>query len=130
MNELSAEVRRNVSKSGRSALRKAGRVPAILYGKGRDPLPLSVEQKELVVVRVVHRELERVQARVEAAAGALGRCDGSVGGEERVLDAAALGERFYAQRSRDFGATIAEYFSEWEIAKQRCPTQVQDLAAA
>ena len=56
MNELSAEVRRNVSKSGRSALRKAGRVPAILYGKGRDPLPLSVEQKELVKLIRAHRE--------------------------------------------------------------------------
>lgn len=56
MNELSAEVRRVVSKSARSALRRSGRVPAILYGKGRDPLPLSVEQKELVKLVRAHRE--------------------------------------------------------------------------
>lgn len=56
MNELSAEVRRVVSKSARSALRRAGRVPAILYGRGRDPLPLSVEQKELVRLVRAHRE--------------------------------------------------------------------------
>ena len=56
MNELSAEVRREISKSARSALRRAGRVPAILYGKGRDPLAISVEQKELVKLIRAHRE--------------------------------------------------------------------------
>jgi CHAD domain-containing protein len=34
--------------------------------------------------------------------------------------AAALGERFYAQRARDFGRRISEYFAEWESAKVRC----------
>jgi CHAD domain-containing protein len=41
--------------------------------------------------------------------------------EELQRMAAALGERFYAQRPRDFGRSISEYFVEWEIAKQRCP---------
>jgi CHAD domain-containing protein len=31
--------------------------------------------------------------------------------------AAALGERFYAQRSREFGERLMEYFAEWEIGK-------------
>ena len=33
--------------------------------------------------------------------------------------AADLGERFYAQRAREFGDRLAEYFAEWEIAKVR-----------
>ena len=56
MNELNAEVRREISKAARSALRRAGRVPAILYGKGRDPLPISVIQKDLVKLVRAHRE--------------------------------------------------------------------------
>jgi large subunit ribosomal protein L25 len=56
MNELNAEVRPVVSKAANSQLRRAGRVPAILYGKGRTPQPLSVEQKELVKLIRAHRE--------------------------------------------------------------------------
>lgn len=41
--------------------------------------------------------------------------------EELQRMAATLGERFYAQRPRDFGRTIEEYFAEWEIAKRRGP---------
>jgi len=40
--------------------------------------------------------------------------------KELQRTAIALGERFYAQRPRDFAARIAEYFLEWEIAKLRC----------
>ncbi|MEO7166316.1 MAG: CHAD domain-containing protein [Chthoniobacterales bacterium] len=41
--------------------------------------------------------------------------------EELQRRAAVLAERFYAQRPRDFGRRISEYFAEWEIAKRRCP---------
>ncbi len=34
--------------------------------------------------------------------------------------AIALGERFYAERPRQFGRRLARYFSEWELAKLRC----------
>jgi CHAD domain-containing protein len=34
--------------------------------------------------------------------------------------AIALGERFYAERPRQFGRRLARYFSEWELAKVRC----------
>ncbi len=40
--------------------------------------------------------------------------------EELQRMAVTLGERFYAQRSRDFGRRISEYFAEWEIARRRC----------
>ena len=43
--------------------------------------------------------------------------------------AAALGERFYAQRARDFGRRLSEYFAEWEIAKVRC-SKVAETAQA
>jgi large subunit ribosomal protein L25 len=55
MNELTVEVR-EVSKAARSALRRAGRVPGVLYGKGRDPLAVSVNQKELVKLVREHHE--------------------------------------------------------------------------
>ncbi len=48
--------------------------------------------------------------------------------EELQRMAAALGERFYAERPRDFGRRIAEYFAEWEIAKRRCPRGVELVA--
>ena len=34
--------------------------------------------------------------------------------------AIALGERFYAERPRQFARRVARYFSEWELAKVRC----------
>lgn len=55
MNELTAEVRREVSKSANSALRRAGRVPGVLYGRGRDPLAVSVDHKALVKLVREHR---------------------------------------------------------------------------
>jgi CHAD domain-containing protein len=36
--------------------------------------------------------------------------------------AIALGERFYAERPRQFASRISQYFSEWETLKQRCLT--------
>jgi CHAD domain-containing protein len=35
--------------------------------------------------------------------------------------AIALGQRFYAERPRQFARRISRYFSEWETAKARCP---------
>jgi len=35
--------------------------------------------------------------------------------------AIALGQRFYAERPRQFAQRISRYFSEWERAKARCP---------
>ena len=35
--------------------------------------------------------------------------------------AIALGERFYAERPRQFAQRISQYFSEWELTKVRCP---------
>ena len=36
--------------------------------------------------------------------------------------AIALGERFYAERPRQFARRISRYFSEWELTKVRCPS--------
>lgn len=41
-------------------------------------------------------------------------------GNELEFTAIALGERFYAERPRQFARRIAQYFSEWETAKSRC----------
>jgi large subunit ribosomal protein L25 len=45
--KLVAEKRDDSGKGVARKLRAAGRVPAILYGHGMDPLPLSVDSKEL-----------------------------------------------------------------------------------
>ncbi len=46
-NELVAEKREGVGKGVARKLRVAGRVPAVLYGGGMDPVPLSVDSREL-----------------------------------------------------------------------------------
>ena len=48
--------------------------------------------------------------------------------EELQRMAAALGKRFYAQRPRDFGRAISEYFAEWESAKRRGPGRAKLVA--
>ncbi|HEY2140007.1 MAG TPA: CHAD domain-containing protein [Chthoniobacterales bacterium] len=40
--------------------------------------------------------------------------------DELRSTAIALGERFYAERPRQFARRIARYFSEWETARVRC----------
>ena len=40
--------------------------------------------------------------------------------KELESTAIALGERFYAERPRQFARRLARYFSEWETAKARC----------
>ena len=44
---LSASVRENSGKGVARSLRGAGRIPAVIYGHGRDPQPLSIETREL-----------------------------------------------------------------------------------
>jgi CHAD domain-containing protein len=43
---------------------------------------------------------------------------------QRELERTAitLGQRFYAERPRQFARRISRYFSEWETAKTRCPS--------
>ncbi|MDR5695353.1 MAG: 50S ribosomal protein L25 [Armatimonadota bacterium] len=47
---LPAEVRTKTGKSAAKKLRLIGKIPAILYGKGRSPTPLAVERKRLLEV--------------------------------------------------------------------------------
>jgi CHAD domain-containing protein len=42
--------------------------------------------------------------------------------KELARTAIALGERFYAERPRQFARRLSKYFSEWELTKTRCPT--------
>ncbi len=44
---LSASVRENSGKGVARSLRGAGRIPAVIYGHGRDPQSLSIETREL-----------------------------------------------------------------------------------
>jgi CHAD domain-containing protein len=50
--------------------------------------------------------------------------------KELERTAIALGERFYAERPRQFARRIARYFSEWETAKMRCPGTARQRVAA
>lgn len=47
--ELKAELRSDLGKGASRRLRRAGQVPAILYGGGQDPLPLVLNQLALSV---------------------------------------------------------------------------------
>jgi large subunit ribosomal protein L25 len=44
---LSAEMRARAGKGAARATRRAGRVPGIVYGGGREPTPISLEPREL-----------------------------------------------------------------------------------
>ncbi|MBI4860346.1 MAG: 50S ribosomal protein L25, partial [Candidatus Riflebacteria bacterium] len=56
MVELTAHVRKVVGKRANSALRRESKVPAVLYGRGREPQHLFVYQKELVKIIRAHHE--------------------------------------------------------------------------
>jgi large subunit ribosomal protein L25 len=45
--ELAAEMRQEFGTGPSRELRRKGKVPAIIYGKGKDPLAISVEEKEI-----------------------------------------------------------------------------------
>lgn len=47
---LNAEPRGRVGKGPARAIRRAGRVPAVIYGDGKDPLAVSLEPRELARV--------------------------------------------------------------------------------
>jgi CHAD domain-containing protein len=49
--------------------------------------------------------------------------------KELERTAIALGERFYAERPRQFGRRLSRYFSEWELTKIRC-LSTEDRPAA
>ena len=50
-------------------------------------------------------------------------------GSELEFTAIALGERFYAERPRQFARRIARYFSEWETMKVRSAQRTIELAS-
>ncbi len=82
-------------------------------------------------------DLAFLAERLGSITGAAGRKRGqrALGGlidsrqKELQRMAAALGERFYAQRARDFGRSISEYFAEWETAKLRCSKEAATVRA-
>ena len=45
---LSAEARERAGKGASRAIRREGRVPAVIYGEKKDPQPIHVEERELV----------------------------------------------------------------------------------
>ncbi len=47
VNELKAEARPRAGKGAARAIRRAGRVPAVIYGDNKEPLSISVDQAEL-----------------------------------------------------------------------------------
>jgi CHAD domain-containing protein len=54
-----------------------------------------------------------------------------VDSREKELErtAIALGERFYAERPRQFAQRLSRYFSEWELAKVRCSSTANRTVA-
>ena len=47
INELKAEVREGVGKGAARAIRRSGRVPAVIYGDKKEPKPISLPYKEV-----------------------------------------------------------------------------------
>ena len=50
--------------------------------------------------------------------------------KELEVAAIGLGERFYAERPREFGQRIARYFSRWELRKTDCQPATNRLVTA
>ncbi len=48
-NAISAEPRDRAGKGAARAIRRAGRVPAVIYGDKKDPVMISLEPRELAV---------------------------------------------------------------------------------
>lgn len=48
--EIDVERREDVGKKGRNALRKAGMIPAVVYGGGKEPVPISVDPKKIIQI--------------------------------------------------------------------------------
>lgn len=47
-NQLVVEVRRETGKGGARRLRRAGRIPAVIYGKGRESTPIALDGSRLL----------------------------------------------------------------------------------
>ena len=47
VNELSATARPKAGKGAARAVRRAGRVPGVIYGDGKEPIGVSLDFKEL-----------------------------------------------------------------------------------
>ncbi len=54
---LKAQVRSGVGKGAARSLRRGGTVPAILYGRGRDPKPIAVDARALTAALHTHAGL-------------------------------------------------------------------------
>ena len=66
--QLSAEKRTHGGKSAARAMRRGGRVPAIIYGRGREPVSLAVNGTELGrLLEKIHPESTIVELTVEGA---------------------------------------------------------------
>ena len=54
-----------------------------------------------------------------------------INSKEKELErtAIALGERFYAERPKQFSRRISRYFSAWELTKVRCPSTGEGTVA-
>ena len=58
-NSIIAELREDVGKGASRRLRRDGRVPAVIYGGRRDPVALTVDQDELLILEVTARSVPR-----------------------------------------------------------------------
>jgi large subunit ribosomal protein L25 len=66
--QLSAEKRTDNGKGAARAMRRGGRVPAVIYGRGRDPVSLAVNGTELGrLLEKIHPESTIVELTVEGA---------------------------------------------------------------
>ncbi|MBA3881701.1 MAG: CHAD domain-containing protein [Chthoniobacterales bacterium] len=96
------------------------------------------EDLQTIGERLGHmHDLSFVGERLDTLVGAEGRKRGRralgalIDSREKDLQrtAVALGERFYAERPKEFAARIAEYFEEWERAKLRRSAELVETAA-
>jgi len=46
--EITVERRETLGKKGRSLLKKQGMIPAVVYGGGKDPVPITVDPKKII----------------------------------------------------------------------------------
>ena len=73
---INAEIREDVGKGASRRLRREGKVPAVIYGGHRDPVALTLQQRELL------HEAENeafyasvLEIQVEDGSSGLGGCD-------------------------------------------------------
>ena len=81
---LRVKPRKRIGKSGAREVRKEGNIPAILYGRGKDPVPLVVSPDEL---RRALSNSAGINTILEL------EIDGSESAREKVLDGTGNPER-------------------------------------